>query len=242
MGSLATCLPVTLTFEGLWSNNPHDPGGATMKGVTQRVYDAYRKKKGLKLQSVRFISDDELLEIYDEGYFQPIHGPYLQAGVDMAAFDYAVNSGPGAVKGILAKTGALSPIDRVKAICAKRSSFLHGLKTWKYFGKGWQRRLDQVLAISLRMAAESPGDARLQLQIAAQEHTVKAKAKGKAASASLLGSASTAGVAPVAQSDTQMWLMFGAAGLIVLLGVVLFMAIRRHQDTADVLLAYAKEG
>lgn len=32
-----------LAHEGGHGNKPADPGGATMKGVTQRVYDAYRK-------------------------------------------------------------------------------------------------------------------------------------------------------------------------------------------------------
>jgi hypothetical protein len=29
---IARCLPVTLAYEGEWSNDIHDPGGQTMKG------------------------------------------------------------------------------------------------------------------------------------------------------------------------------------------------------------------
>ncbi|WP_152536276.1 glycosyl hydrolase 108 family protein [Mesorhizobium loti] len=32
-----------LAHEGGYSNHPSDPGGPTMKGVTQRVYDGYRR-------------------------------------------------------------------------------------------------------------------------------------------------------------------------------------------------------
>ena len=36
------CLAFTLKYEGGRSNDPHDPGGPTMEGVTQATYDAYR--------------------------------------------------------------------------------------------------------------------------------------------------------------------------------------------------------
>ncbi len=35
-----------LVHEGGYVNHPKDPGGPTNKGVTQRVYEAYRKGKG----------------------------------------------------------------------------------------------------------------------------------------------------------------------------------------------------
>ncbi|WP_431322213.1 glycosyl hydrolase 108 family protein [Rhizobium sp. YTU87027] len=40
-------LSKVLVHEGGYSNHPEDPGGATMKGVTQRVYDEYRRSIGL---------------------------------------------------------------------------------------------------------------------------------------------------------------------------------------------------
>lgn len=33
------------------ANHPKDPGGATNKGVTQAVYDSYRKIRGLPPQN-----------------------------------------------------------------------------------------------------------------------------------------------------------------------------------------------
>ncbi|MDX8457095.1 glycosyl hydrolase 108 family protein [Mesorhizobium sp. VK9D] len=35
-----------LAHEGGYSNQPADPGWVTLKGVTQRVYHAYRRSKG----------------------------------------------------------------------------------------------------------------------------------------------------------------------------------------------------
>ena len=63
-GNFDKCLTRTLVHEGGWSNHPKDPGGATMRGVIQRVYDGYRDRKGLGRRSVRQITDDELKEIY----------------------------------------------------------------------------------------------------------------------------------------------------------------------------------
>lgn len=38
-------LKAVLVHEGGFSNHPADTGGATMKGVTQRVYDGFRKRR-----------------------------------------------------------------------------------------------------------------------------------------------------------------------------------------------------
>jgi Glycosyl hydrolase 108 len=47
----------TLAEEGGDSNDAHDPGGRTHKGIIQREYDRYRRQKGLPLQSDYLISD-----------------------------------------------------------------------------------------------------------------------------------------------------------------------------------------
>lgn len=48
-----TVQPWVLAYEGGWVNDPRDPGGATMEGVTQRTYDADRRRRGLGVRSVR---------------------------------------------------------------------------------------------------------------------------------------------------------------------------------------------
>lgn len=63
-----------LAREGGYSNHPADPGGPTMKGVTQRVYDGYRKGKGLATQSAKGITTDELNAIYDHQYWDAVQG------------------------------------------------------------------------------------------------------------------------------------------------------------------------
>ncbi len=149
-------------YEGGYVNHPRDPGGATNRGVTQRVYDAYRRNKGRPLQSVRHISDGEHDEIYLRQYWQPIRGDDLPDGLDATMFDFAVNSGVSRAARTLQRSlgvtadgiigeitlsavyervnrGAL--IDLIVDVNNRRMSFLRRLSTFDVFGKGWTRRV-----------------------------------------------------------------------------------------------------
>lgn len=168
-------MPKLLVFEGGWSNHPDDPGGATMKGVIQRVYDAYRQLKKLPKQSVKLITDSELFEIYRKQYWDAVKGDQLPQGVDYVVFDGAVNSGPvQSIKwlqralgvtadGMIgqATLGALKAVNDCDALVAKiierRNAFLRALKTFKTFGKGWMNRTAQVLKIGQAWAFGSVG-------------------------------------------------------------------------------------
>ena len=156
-------LPWVLVHEGGFANHPKDPGGATMKGVTQRVYDGYRSRQGLPLRSVKHITDQELQMIYRLQYWDVVQGDRLPAGLDYAVFDYAVNSGPGKaakdlqrelgvkVDGVIGqitlaaaqaveKAGKIE--DLITRLCARRMAFLRSLSTFKHFGRGWTRRVE----------------------------------------------------------------------------------------------------
>jgi lysozyme family protein len=89
----STCLAFVLAREGKYSNNPADSGGATMMGVTQRVYDAYRARHGLPLRDVRQITDVEVADIYRTEYWAPVCCDDLPVSVDLCVFDLAVNAG-----------------------------------------------------------------------------------------------------------------------------------------------------
>lgn len=45
-------LPFVIKSEGGYSHNPNDKGGMTYKGITQSVYNAYRKSKKLNPQPI----------------------------------------------------------------------------------------------------------------------------------------------------------------------------------------------
>lgn len=160
-------LALVLEHEGGFVHHKLDPGGATNKGVTQAVYDAYRKMRGRGPMSVKFITDEELRAIYKFQYWDKVHGDFLPVGLDYAVFDFAVNSGVTraakylqAVVGVTqdgqigAKTLAAihSPAAVINALCDRRIGFLCNLKTFLTFGKGWTRRVADVRAHALEMA------------------------------------------------------------------------------------------
>lgn len=161
MDRFAEVLPVTLVYEGGWSNHPADPGGPTMRGVIQRVYDGYRDGRGAPRQSVRLISNQELVEIYRMNYWNLVRGDELPAGVDLAVFDFGVNSGPARsimvlqrVLGLredgfpgpvtLAEARRRDPVVLIHAFMEARRRFLRGLTTFRVFGKGWMSRCDAI--------------------------------------------------------------------------------------------------
>jgi lysozyme family protein len=160
--SYANALRLVLGYEGGKVNNPADPGGRTNKGITQRVYTAYRARKGLPNRSVYEMEDHECAEIYKTQYADAVLFDRLPAGVDLVVFDGAVNSGPvQSVKWLQAALGvavdghigqatlnAATSCDNIPklidAVCDKRLAFMKALKTWKTFGKGWSARVAHV--------------------------------------------------------------------------------------------------
>lgn len=88
-----TALKTVLVYEGGYANHPKDPGGATNKGITQRVYNSYLARKGKTAKSVKQITQAEVEEIYKQQYWDAVQGDRLPAGIDLAVFDFAVNSG-----------------------------------------------------------------------------------------------------------------------------------------------------
>ncbi len=177
----ARSLAKVLVHEGGYSNHPQDPGGATMKGVTQRVYDEYRRSIGVPTAPVRNISNSEIEAIYRKRYWNEIKGDKLASGVSYVVFDGSVNSGvaqsvkwlqralqalglyQGIIDGILGQgtllaLGGVNDNDALIAlICERRRAFLKALKTFSTFGKGWMSRLAGVLAVGQAWASGSVG-------------------------------------------------------------------------------------
>ena len=87
------CLPFVLQWEGGYVNHPRDPGGATNKGVTQRVYDAWRRQSGHQPRSVLHIESWEAENIYEEMYWKPALCGLLPGKLPLVQFDTAVNMG-----------------------------------------------------------------------------------------------------------------------------------------------------
>lgn len=166
------CLAFTLRYEGGYVDHPRDPGGATNLGVTQRTLSAWRGWQVSK-NEVRGLTRGEAAMIYRKQYWQAVSGDALPYGVDLAVFDYAVNSGPARAAKALQKAlgtepdgqigivtlDAMNGVDHVKiigAICEERFAFVRRLSTFATFGKGWSARISAVKATALRMVTRAP--------------------------------------------------------------------------------------
>lgn len=158
-----------LVHEGGYADHPADPGGATMKGVTQRVYDGWRRRHGVPPRAVRLIEPGEVAAIYRRQYWDALRADDLPAGIDYALFDAAVNSGPGQAAKWLQRTlgvaadgqigeatlAALEGRDvaaLVDGLCDRRLAMLRALRTFPTFGAGWTRRVAEVRAAARKMA------------------------------------------------------------------------------------------
>ena len=147
------CLALVLKYEGGYVNDLRDLGGATMQGVTQKVYDDFRQRNGRPKTPVRGILPVERDAIYRNLYWDAIGADALPAGVDLLAFDIAVNSGPGRVLEWLRATTGLGQVARIKTLDSKRRGFWRALKIFSVFGRGWMARENDVFAAAMKMAA-----------------------------------------------------------------------------------------
>jgi lysozyme family protein len=172
-------LPHILIHEGGKVDHPKDPGGRTNKGITQRVYTAWRAKQNLPNRDVYQIDDMEVAAIYRFQYWDAVQGDAMPEGVGYVVFDGAVNSGPkqaikwlqralgslyaGHVDGVmgaltLQAVAAVNDMDAlIGRIIERREAFLKALKTWPTFGRGWSRRIGQVKATGQAWATGSVG-------------------------------------------------------------------------------------
>ncbi len=159
--------------EGGYVNHPDDPGGATNKGVTQRTYNAYRKRRGQDTRDVRRITDAEVETIYRNQYWNAVKADALPDGVAYCVFDAAINSGPGQaaewlqeiigvkVDGVvgdetISAAREANPVALINEYCDRRWAFMKRLKHFKTFEDGWKRRVAEVRAQSINWAQAQP--------------------------------------------------------------------------------------
>lgn len=244
-GNYENCLPITLAHEGGWSDHPKDPGGATMKGVIQRTYDDYRKRKGLGKKSVRFISNAEVQEIYRE-YWDGVRADSLPHGLDLAVFDAGVNSGQGRANRWKDQVKASLPhVDQIKKFCSIRLGFVRSLKTFSTFGRGWSRRIADIEAKGVAMYLKTYSHMPVQPQLKVEEQKAKTQQNqterlSKAANGGAAGSVVGAGGGTALNGSIELWQIAALAGVFVVaiaVGVYLKRRSVIHSDRAE---AYAK--
>ena len=146
-----------LGFEGGFSDNPSDTGGATRFGVTEAVARSHGYTGEMSALPV-----DTAKAIYRADYWDKCRCEELPDQVRYSVFDAAVNSGPGqAVKWLQAAVGAKPdgvigpatlaalnavPVEVLRSrINGARLGFMTTIPSWGVFSKGWARRIASLL-------------------------------------------------------------------------------------------------
>jgi lysozyme family protein len=236
-----------LVYEGGYANVPGDPGGPTMKGITQATYNSWRVRQGLTATPVRNIPDKDVATIYKTEYWDRLDADNLPPGVDFCLFDAAVNSGVGgatkwaqAVAGVntdgdwgpKTETAVLGtdPEDFIEQFCSHRLGTLQRLPTWGKFGKGWAARIANVqkTALAWAQAGDEPeavpvhtagGNAKSRPQDVPQSKVSTAITHAGTLGGVIVTGAAQAGSALAPASDSFAWLKYVLGGL-TLVGAV----------------------
>lgn len=163
---------LVLRSEGGFVDNRADPGGATNMGITRATLSNWMRHPAL-IADVQALSVETATAIYQAQYWSAVQGDNLPAGVDFAAFDFAVNSGSAtAIKKLQATLGVTvdgiigpitlaaatkaEPVGVINALSNARLIYLQSLPTWGTFGGGWSKRVAAVKAAAIKMLAQSP--------------------------------------------------------------------------------------
>jgi lysozyme family protein len=174
------CLAHVLRHEGGYVDHPADPGGATNMGITRRTLAEWRgvsPASALDKAEVKALTRAEAARIYRARYWERCAAGEMAAGLDLAVFDFAVNSGPDRavrmLQGLLgvAVDGIVGPVTRaqlvrqhagggttglIEALCKRRLEFLMSLSTFATFGRGWRSRVEAVRKATLADARAAP--------------------------------------------------------------------------------------
>ncbi|MBF0680874.1 MAG: glycoside hydrolase family 108 protein [Devosia sp.] len=176
------CLDHMLAQEGGYVDHPADPGGATNMGITRKTLARWRNISPwteLPKSAVEGLTRTEAARIYRALYWNPCRADQFPPGLDLALFDFAVNSGPDrAVRTLqaglgVAADGVVGPVttsaaqkadanEAINDLCDRRLRFLQGLSTFPTFGRGWTRRVADIRKTALAMvpAAALPSQQR----------------------------------------------------------------------------------
>ena len=156
-----TSLNFVLKSEGLWSDNPADPGGATMKGITLATYREWKRNPYITKEQLRDIPDADVQALYKQNFWDKIQGDNLPSGVDYAVFDCAVNMGVGRAAKLIQEAAGVTAdgvigqgtmvaikdqntqelIDKFSQL---KDNFYRSLSTFPTFGNGWLKRVAEV--------------------------------------------------------------------------------------------------
>ena len=148
-----------LGSEGGFSDNPADPGGMTNLGVTKRSWEAFVGHEVSEAE-MSALTSKGVTDFYHQGYWDLADCDQMPAGVDYMLFDFAVNAGvkpaikvmqkavgavPDGSIGIRTLAAISSCPEPLNAFSDAKKEYYRSLKNFPIFGKGWLKRVDEVL-------------------------------------------------------------------------------------------------
>lgn len=162
--TLPVALKLMFGHEGGYVNVSSDRGGPTKYGIAHKTLAAHRGKASVTAAQVKAMSIEEATDIYQRSFWPQSGGDMLPPGLDYAAFDFGVNSGPGravkvlqdvvgvrvdghmgevTLKAVRSYPGGAATL--ISAYCDARMRYLRGLTNAKTGfpknGRGWTIRV-----------------------------------------------------------------------------------------------------
>ena len=160
-------LKLVLKSEGGYVNNPKDPGGESMMGVTKNAWSTWLKRPIADGEMAKLTVAD-ITPFYKALYWDKSYCNQLPTGIDYMVFDASVNMGVGLSIKLFQKSlggvpdGIIGP-NTMKLInemnvktmidkySAQKEMFYKSLGTFPTFGKGWLARVERIKQTALSM-------------------------------------------------------------------------------------------
>lgn len=168
MATIDILIPFIRSWEGGWSDDPDDEGGATMCGITLSTFTAWRESHGRPAptkEELRGISDEEWTDIFRARYWNRLKADQIECqAVANIAVDWCWCSGIVAIKTLqrlcgttvdgkvgpktISAVNSRNPKWLFAQLLQARTEFLQELArkkpTRRKYLKGWLRRVNSI--------------------------------------------------------------------------------------------------
>lgn len=265
IGNLPACLNVTLKHEGGYTNNRKDRGNwtsgkvgvGTLKGTKYGI--AAHAYPSLDIKN---LTVNDVKPIYEKDYWKPARCENLPFGVDLAVFDFAVNSGVSrsvrylqsvvgakqdgkAGNETVTKTAAMSGKAVIQKLSAKRMTFIHGIPNFSAFIKGVSRRVADIEAKAVAMWLAHGGASARDVVVEMRQESGKAAeaSKSQENSATTSGGAGMAvGGGDAIVNSGPSWIGIAVFAVLVAAAVILVVKSRQNKERSAAYDAVAAAG
>ncbi len=168
-GLFDRALKHVLEMEGGFTDDPHDPGGPTNKGITLEVFARWKAvtveatSRARLVDDLKRIPDDVVRSIYEARYWRPGRCAELPGPIALFHFDACVNHGVGGAARLLQAAlgvsvdGEIGPVTlaavkqhsitkTLEGYAEVRRARYRALPHFWRFGRGWLNRVETTLA------------------------------------------------------------------------------------------------